>query len=195
MFLSWIYIDRVRFLLPIGIVYRVITIKSIHTYHAPQTRKQKAIVLCDRNRKFYIARIIYVFFASFPFKTKKHIHEKKINLDWMSLKRAFTLFVFISSFIIHTIQWDWQLECVCVCLLTVDCSNFFFIAQSRFLPETCLNVLEMMVESGPTPSDLCIRLIVSQKSIYYDCSVLWIEMSTYKKQEIKRSILAYTNAN
>lgn len=78
MFLSWIYVDRVRFLLPIGIAYRVITIKSIHTYHAQQTRKQKAIVLCDRNRKFYIARIIYVFFCFVPFQNKKlHARKKK----------------------------------------------------------------------------------------------------------------------
>lgn len=78
---------------------------------------------------------------------------------------VFTRFVFISSFITHrTIRY------VCA-----DDGLFeFFIAQSRFLPETCSNVLEMVVWmdmlSRRQPPDLCIRLIVSQKSIYYDCS-------------------------
>lgn len=115
MFLSWIYVDRVRFLLPIGIVYRVITIKSIHTYHAQQTRKQKAIVLCDRNRKFYIARIIYVFFASFPFKTKKHIHEKK-NKPGLDVSQTRIHSIRVYFFIYYTYNSVRLAVRVCVCV-------------------------------------------------------------------------------
>lgn len=142
----------------------------------------------NRRRSFYViviadsinrAHHFRFFFASLLFKCTR---KRDINLDWMSLECVFTRFVFISSFITHTIRWDTGNLCVYV---RADDGLFeFFIAQSRFLPETCSNVLETVeCWAAPTTLDLCIRLIVSQKSIYYDCLVLWIEMSMHGEEE------------
>lgn len=122
----------------IGIEYRVI--KNATKRNTQRWRSFYVIVIANSK---YRARIIYEFHF-FPFKNNVR-NKKKIILDWMSLKRVFIRFVFISSFITHTIRWDTGSLCVCVYVCADDGLFEFFIAQSRFLPETCSNVLEMVV--------------------------------------------------
>lgn len=76
MFRRWIHTDHIRFfLLPIEIEYRVFAIKSVQIPRTTNAGKKKpeGDRLYDRNRKFYIARIIHVrlFSAHIPSSNKK----------------------------------------------------------------------------------------------------------------------------